>query len=129
MKRSVVDKEIARAFELWSNVTPLNFIPKSEGKVHIDIKFVVGDHNDGDPFDGPGNILLMFFLRPFFINQSLDISFKLICTVSFVGGVLAHAYFPQFSGAAHFDDQENWSVNSYSGTNLFQVASHELGHS
>ena len=44
----MVDKEIARAFELWSNVTPLNFIPKSEGKVHIDIKFVAGDHGDGN---------------------------------------------------------------------------------
>jgi matrix metalloproteinase-14 (membrane-inserted) len=45
------------------------------------------------------------------------------------GNTLAHAYFPQYGGDAHFDDEENWTVNSYVGTNLFQVAAHELGHS
>lgn len=68
IKKSVVDKEIARAFELWSNVTPLNFIPKSEGKVHIDIKFVIGDHNDGDPFDGPGGVLAHAYFRMYRSN-------------------------------------------------------------
>lgn len=76
----------------------MNFIPKKEGKVHIDIRFVLSEHGDGDPFDGPGN-------------------------------TLAHAYFPQYGGDAHFDDEEYWTINSYSGTNLFQVAAHELGHS
>ena len=66
--------------------------------MHIDIRFVVSEHGDGDPFDGPGN-------------------------------TLAHAYFPQYGGDAHFDDEEYWTINSYSGTNLFQVAAHELGHS
>ena len=76
----------------------MNFIPKKEGRVHIDIRFVISEHGDGDPFDGPGN-------------------------------TLAHAYFPQYGGDAHFDDEEYWTINSYSGTNLFQVAAHELGHS
>lgn len=31
------------------------------------------------------------------------------------GGTLAHAYFPQFGGDAHFDDDEFWTVNSRSG--------------
>ena len=98
LKKSLVDREIARAFKVWSDITPLNFIYKKEGKVHIDIRFVVSEHGDGDPFDGPGN-------------------------------TLAHAYFPQYGGDAHFDDEEFWTVDSYSGTNLFQVAAHELGHS
>lgn len=98
LKKSLVDREIARAFKVWSDITPLNFIYKKEGKVHIDIRFVVSEHGDGDPFDGPGN-------------------------------TLAHAYFPQYGGDAHFDDEEYWTVDSYSGTNLFQVAAHELGHS
>lgn len=45
------------------------------------------------------------------------------------GNTLAHAYFPQYGGDAHFDDQEYWTVDSYAGTNIFQVAAHELGHS
>ena len=98
IKKSVADREIQRAFQVWSDVTPMNFIHKKEGKVHIDIRFVVSEHGDGDPFDGPGN-------------------------------TLAHAYFPQYGGDAHFDDEEYWTINSYAGTNLFQVAAHELGHS
>lgn len=85
VKKSVADREIARAFKVWSDVTPMNFIPKKEGRVHIDIRFVVSEHGDGDPFDGPGN-------------------------------TLAHAYFPQYGGDAHFDDEEYWTINSYSGT-------------
>lgn len=38
------------------------------------------------------------------------------------GGTLAHAYFPVYGGDAHFDDAEQWSINSARGTNLFQVA-------
>ncbi|KAK6633359.1 hypothetical protein RUM44_003961 [Polyplax serrata] len=44
------------------------------------------------------------------------------------GGTLAHAYFPIYGGDAHFDDDEVWTIKSYS-TNLFQVAAHEFGHS
>ncbi|XP_013195413.2 matrix metalloproteinase-14 isoform X1 [Amyelois transitella] len=45
------------------------------------------------------------------------------------GGTLAHAYFPVYGGDAHFDDAETWTINSKRGTNLFQVAAHEFGHS
>ncbi|XP_018571216.1 matrix metalloproteinase-14 isoform X2 [Anoplophora glabripennis] len=97
LKRGDVDKEIQRAFNVWSGYTDLTFTPKS-GQVHIEIRFETGEHGDGDPFDGPG-------------------------------GTLAHAYFPVFGGDAHFDASESWSINSYRGTNLFQVAAHEFGHS
>lgn len=46
-----------------------------------------------------------------------------------VGGTLAHAFFPVFGGDAHFDDAELWTIGSSRGTNLFQVAAHEFGHS
>lgn len=97
-KRHEVDAQIEKAFSIWSQVAPINFIVKKEGRVHIDIRFASGDHGDGDAFDGPGN-------------------------------TLAHAYFPQYGGDAHFDDQEYWTIDSYTGTNIFQVAAHELGHS
>ncbi|CAG0888863.1 unnamed protein product [Cyprideis torosa] len=93
-----VDKEVQRAFDVWTKYTPLTFTRKKSGDVHIDVRFERGEHGDGDPFDGRG-------------------------------GTLAHAYFPIYGGDAHFDDQEIWTINSYSGTNLFQVAAHEFGHS
>lgn len=34
-----------------------------------------------------------------------------------------------FGGDAHFDATEHWTIGSYRGTNLFQVAAHEFGHS
>ncbi|KAK3586496.1 hypothetical protein CHS0354_033519 [Potamilus streckersoni] len=45
------------------------------------------------------------------------------------GQTLAHAYFPQYGGDAHFDDDERWTINSTQGVNLYQVAAHEFGHS
>ena len=45
------------------------------------------------------------------------------------GGTLAHAYFPQYGGDAHFDDQEFWTIDEFRGTNLLQTAAHEFGHS
>ncbi|XP_074113282.1 stromelysin-3-like isoform X1 [Cotesia typhae] len=98
LDKASVDKDIARAFAVWSEYTDLTFTQKKSGQVHIDIRFERGEHGDGDPFDGPG-------------------------------GTLAHAYFPVYGGDAHFDDSEHWSINSYRGTNLFQVAAHEFGHS
>ncbi|XP_055700592.1 matrix metalloproteinase-2 isoform X4 [Phlebotomus papatasi] len=93
-----VDKEIAKAFSVWSEYTDLTFTPKRTNPVHIEIRFEENEHGDGDPFDGPG-------------------------------GTLAHAYFPVYGGDAHFDDAEYWTIGSTRGTNLFQVAAHEFGHS
>lgn len=96
--RQKVDKEIAKAFKVWSDVTSLKFINSDKSRVHIDIRFEEGEHGDGERFDGPGR-------------------------------TLAHAFFPQYGGDAHFDDEEKWTINQYYGTNLFQVAAHEFGHS
>lgn len=98
LRSSDVDRELARAFQVWSDVTQLTFVHQRSGKVHIEIRFERSEHGDGDPFDGPG-------------------------------GTLAHAYFPIYGGDAHFDDAEQWTISSYRGTNLFQVAAHEFGHS
>ena len=33
-----VDLELARAFQVWSDVTELSFVPMKSGKVHIEIR-------------------------------------------------------------------------------------------
>uniref|UniRef100_A0A1I7XJT5 ZnMc domain-containing protein n=1 Tax=Heterorhabditis bacteriophora TaxID=37862 RepID=A0A1I7XJT5_HETBA len=42
-------------------------------------------------------------------------------------GVVAHAFYPR-DGRLHFDADEEWTLNSASGVNLFQTAVHEIGH-
>ncbi|XP_046637960.1 uncharacterized protein LOC124316201 [Daphnia pulicaria] len=96
-----VDREIARAFQMWENVTDLTFFPitNQSAVVDIDILFASRKHDeDCKPFDGPG-------------------------------GTLAHAAYPINGGDAHFDDGETWTLDSGQGTNLFQEATHEFGHS
>ena len=64
--------------------------------------------------------------------------------------MVAHAFFPEFGGDAHFDNGEDWTVNKYKvsfmmmvfsvhacnvwlpyrqGVSLLQSVTHELGHS
>ena len=45
------------------------------------------------------------------------------------GKTLAHAFFPISGGDIHMDDEEDWTINSYKGTNLLWTLTHELGHS
>ncbi|XP_071953418.1 macrophage metalloelastase-like [Antedon mediterranea] len=92
-------KVIQAAFDIWAKQTALSF-KRQNSKRGADIVIQFAKGSHGD-----GN--------PF----------------DGIGGTLAHAYFPQFGGDAHFDDAERFTLNSYSGTNLFQVAAHEFGHS
>merc|ERR1719383_11725 len=106
LTREEVDRTIAEAFEHWANVTSLTFTKKDTGIVDIVIIFQRGEHGDPYPFEKYGR-----------------------------GGVLAHAFYPNSlepnsrAGDAHFDDAELWTINSFSGQNLLQVAIHEFGHS
>ncbi|XP_021552088.1 stromelysin-2 [Neomonachus schauinslandi] len=99
LPRDAVDSAIEDALNVWKEVTPLTFSRTDEGEADIKISFAVRDHGDFNSFDGSGH-------------------------------VLAHAYppGPGFYGDVHFDDDELW-VEDKSGTNLFLVAAHELGHS
>ncbi|XP_004469580.1 stromelysin-2 [Dasypus novemcinctus] len=99
LPRKVVDSAIEKALRVWEAVTPLTFSRVDEGEADIMILFAVRGHGDFYSFDGPGK-------------------------------TLAHAYPPGqgFYGDAHFDDDERWTEDE-SGTNMFLVAAHELGHS
>jgi len=98
--------EILRAMNLWSKYANVTWTPKAANQTQsIDIGFVTGNHGDGSSFDG-------------------------------AGGVLAHAFYPApnpnpetIGGDLHFDDAEMWTTSATSGTNLYTVAIHELGHS
>lgn len=104
LSRSSVREIIARALKHWSDASQLTFREVQSGDADLLMKFTSRDHGDGNPFDGSGK-------------------------------VLAHAFFPttdrrySIAGDAHFDEAETYTDNSYSGTNLFQVAVHEFGHS
>ncbi|KAJ6664932.1 hypothetical protein lerEdw1_005904 [Lerista edwardsae] len=74
-----VDQIIQRAFQVWSDVTPLQF-RKTSGRADIEIWFAYGAHSDGVPFDGRGQTLAHAF---------------------FPG--------PGIGGDAHFDESERWS--------------------
>jgi len=47
--------------------------------------------------------------------------------LSCIGGVLAHAFYPQ-NGETHFDDEEQWVDREHDGIDLMTVTAHELGH-
>ena len=104
---AAVQSAMASAFALWSQPTGLEFVAAGAGvEVDIEIVFAAGDHGDGFPFDGVGNVLAHAFFPP--PN----------------GGSLA--------GDAHFDLAERWTVTlppSAGAFDLVTVAGHEFGHS
>uniref|UniRef100_A0A8C3TXQ0 Peptidase metallopeptidase domain-containing protein n=1 Tax=Catharus ustulatus TaxID=91951 RepID=A0A8C3TXQ0_CATUS len=100
MLQADVDEAIARAFQLWSSVTPLRFTRVYGGQADIMISFAAGFHGDFYSFDGPGGTLAH-----------------------------AYAPGNGIGGDAHFDEDENWTKFTTYGYNLFLVAAHELGHS
>ncbi|KAJ6664944.1 hypothetical protein lerEdw1_005916 [Lerista edwardsae] len=99
MNRADVDKQIERAFAVWSQVTPLTFRKVPEGDADILILFAAGEHGDFNSFDGSGG------------------------TVAH-----AYAPNTGIGGDAHFDEDEDWTTG-LQGSNLFFVAAHEFGHS
>ncbi|XP_001509994.3 neutrophil collagenase-like [Ornithorhynchus anatinus] len=99
MSQADTDEAFKKAFQLWSNASPLTFSKINEGDADIMIYFARRDHGDNSPFDGPNNILAHAF-QP---GRGIG-------------------------GDAHFDADETWTKGS-KGYNLFLVAAHEFGHS
>lgn len=102
LTQQIIIDNIRRAFQSWSAVCFLTFTEVT-GTPDIVIAFLTGNHNDGSPFDGPGNVLAHGFYPP--PN----------------GGAIA--------GDLHFDDAETWTTNNPpTGIDFFSVAIHEIGH-
>jgi peptidoglycan hydrolase-like protein with peptidoglycan-binding domain len=105
LTQAQVRSGIQQAFALWAAVTPLTFAEVAVGaSPDILIRFVAGNHGDGNNFDGGGGVLAHAYYPPP------------------GGGALA--------GDCHFDEAEAWSMNlPVSGIDLVTVAAHEFGHS
>ena len=93
---------IRRAFALWQNQTSLTFTETADSSTaDIVIGWATGEHGDGDPFDGPGNILAhASFPNPYDNSQVF----------------------------LHFDDDERWVDSETRNVDLLTVAAHEIGH-
>ncbi|NXJ76389.1 MMP2 collagenase, partial [Trogon melanurus] len=76
-----VDDAFARAFQVWSDVTPLRFNRINDGEADIMINFGRWEHGDGYPFDGKDGLLAHAF-----------------------------APGPGIGGDSHFDDDELWTL-------------------
>ncbi|XP_069673369.1 matrix metalloproteinase-25-like [Periplaneta americana] len=99
--------EMKNAFKAWSGYARLSFHHVQDPDADITVAFGRGPHQDGYPFDGPGNILAHAFY-PYEMDR--------------------------YGGDIHFDDDENWKIvkrsgDSDDGVDFFTVAVHELGHS
>ncbi|HET6821707.1 MAG TPA: matrixin family metalloprotease, partial [Anaerolineales bacterium] len=92
---------IRRAFALWADQTALTFTEVTSNAADIVIGWAVRDHGDGDPFDGPGDVLAhASFPNPYDNSQVF----------------------------LHFDDDERWVDSDTRDVDLLTVAAHEIGH-
>jgi predicted Zn-dependent protease len=97
------EHELVRAaFKLWADQTPLSFTEAGNAEdADILIRWASGDHGDGDPFDGPGDVLAhASYPNPYRDRQVF----------------------------LHFDDDERWVDSDSEDVDLLSVAAHEIGH-
>ncbi|XP_067095278.1 matrix metalloproteinase-9 isoform X2 [Osmerus mordax] len=83
MEESLIDDAFARAFKVWSDVTPLTFTRLYDGTADIMISFGRADHGDPYPFDGKDGLLAH-----------------------------AYPPGEGVQGDAHFDDDEYWTLGT-----------------
>ncbi|HMZ06886.1 MAG TPA: matrixin family metalloprotease [Anaerolineales bacterium] len=93
---------VQQAFGLWAAETSLTFTEvSSANEADIVIGWAEGEHGDGDPFDGSGNVLAhASYPNPYEDRQVF----------------------------LHFDDAERWVNSDSQNVDLLTVAAHEIGH-
>lgn len=93
---------VRRGFGLWSAQTVLTFTEVADpSTADIVIGWATGDHGDGDPFDGPGDVLAHASFPNPYDNRQVFL---------------------------HFDDDERWVDSETGNVDLLTVAAHEIGH-
>lgn len=104
--RGKVRRQLSRALEVWTNHSRLTFRYVDSDEADILVYFERGNHEDGYPFDGRGQILA----HAFFPGSGRG-------------------------GDVHFDIEEDWLVDDVIRTErdedkipLYKVAKHEFGH-
>ncbi|GAB4580453.1 MAG: hypothetical protein Fur0022_31940 [Anaerolineales bacterium] len=93
---------VRQAFGLWAAQTPLTFTEGDNADdADILIGWASGAHGDGDPFDGPGDVLAHASYPNPYTNRQVFL---------------------------HFDDDERWVDSESQNVDLLTVAAHEIGH-
>ncbi|PIK48147.1 putative matrilysin isoform X2, partial [Apostichopus japonicus] len=97
---TVQEEEMRKVASKWSAASRLSITRSSTSTSDIQVAFRTKDHGDNYPFDGPFD-------------------------------VLAHAFSPGtgLGGDIHFDDDEQFTINSATGADFTFIALHEMGHS
>ena len=75
---------------MWQEVTPLKFKQKHPRDKNVDIDIKFDEGDHGDGYPFDGP-----------------------------GRVLAHAFYPQFGGDAHFDEAEVWTRQKHDGKDTY----------
>lgn len=93
---------VRQAFALWAEQTSLTFTEaSSRAEADIVIGWAAGEHGDGDPFDGPGDVLAHASFPNPFDDRTVFL---------------------------HFDNDERWVNSNSQNVDLLTVAAHEIGH-
>jgi len=99
LRRSLVDAETRKAFNMWQDVSGLTIRQQSFGSVDIEIRFASGYHG----------------------SQCTPLREGVMAHAYGPGSGIG--------GDAHFNDDKDWSVTPFKGVQVLNTLTHEFGHS